>query len=253
MKKQITTSATTWIAIALMGSSLAGCSAVDRLSHIGATPEMSKIENPVLAKEYKPVSLPMPAPEITERTANSLWTTGRQTFFKDQRATNVGDIITVIIDIDDKAEVDNTSERSRSNSESAGLNSLLGYEQSLNKILPEAIDNTSLVDGSSTSSSSGSGSVDREEKIEVKVAALVTQILPNGNMVLQGRQEIRVNFEIRELQIAGIIRPEDITTDNTISYEKIAEARIAYGGRGHITDVQQPRYGQQLYDILFPF
>ena len=244
---------TTWIAIALMGSSLAGCSAVDRISQIGATPDMTKIENPVLAKDYKPVSLPMPAPELTERTSNSLWTAGRQTFFKDQRAANVGDIITVVIDIDDKAEVDNTSERSRSNSENAELNSLLGYEQSLGQILPEAIDNTSLVDGASTSSSSGSGSIDREEKIEVQVAALVTQILPNGNMVLHGRQEIRVNFEVRELQIAGIIRPEDITSDNTVSYEKIAEARIAYGGRGHITDVQQPRYGHQLYDILFPF
>ena len=130
---------------------------------------------------------------------------------------------------------------------------MFGYETSLSRVLPEAINPGSLIDLDSQTSNTGVGTIERGETIELKVAAIISQKLPNGNFVLQGRQEVRVNYEVRELQIAGIIRPEDITSSNTISYEKIAEARIAYGGRGHISDVQQPRYGTQVIDILFPF
>ena len=158
-----------------------------------------------------------------------------------------------MIDIDDKADIENESERSRSMNEGAGLDSLLGNELKLAEIFPEGIDNASLIDATSTSSSRGKGTTEREEEVQMKLAATVTQILPNGNMVIQGRQEVRVNFEKRVLELAGVIRPEDITTNNAISYENIAEARISYGGKGQITDVQQPRYGQQVYDILFPF
>ena len=158
-----------------------------------------------------------------------------------------------MIDIDDEAELENETERSRSNSENAGLDAFLGNELELAEIFSEGIDNTNLIGMDSTSSSSGSGSTEREEEVRMRLAATVTQILPNGNMVIQGRQEVRVNFEKRILELAGVIRPEDITTDNSISYDKIAEARISYGGKGQITDVQQPRYGQQVYDILFPF
>ncbi len=115
------------------------------------------------------------------------------------------------------------------------------------------MDPGNLVGLNSGSTSEGSGSIRRNEEIELKLASVITDVLPNGNLVIYGRQEVRVNFEVRELAIAGIVRPEDITSANTISYEKIAEARISYGGRGQITDVQQPRYGQQLYDIIFPF
>lgn len=232
---------------------LSGCGAADRLANVGKAPSMSKIENPADDKAYRKVSMPMPPIEHVVKENNSLWASNRQTFFKDQRANNIGDILTVMIDIDDEAELENETKRSRSAGEDVRLNNMLGLESQLTKILPEGVLAADLVDADSTSKSTGKGSTEREEKVEMKLAATVTQILPNGNMLIQGRQEVRVNFEKRVLELAGIIRPEDITPDNTIPYEKIAEARISYGGKGQITDLQQPRYGQQVYDILFPF
>lgn len=237
----------------LAGTMLSACGAADRIANIGAPPEMSKISNPTTEKDYQPVSLPMPAPRQTVMQKNSLWSSDRQTFFKDQRAKDVGDIITVVIEIADEATLENETERTRSSSENAQLDAFLGYEQALDKVLPEAIDNTNLVGGGADSNFSGAGSVEREEEITVKLAALITQILPNGNMAIHGRQEVLVNFEKRILQVNGVIRPQDISTENTVAYDQIAEARIIYGGEGQITDVQQPRYGQQLYDIVFPF
>ncbi len=232
---------------------MTACGTVEKVSNIGKAPEMASIENPTTKAEYQPVSLPMPAPKDANRQKNSLWAANRTTFFKDQRAADIGDIITVTINIKDKAELDNETERTRESGENAGLDTILGYEQALDRVLPEAVDNTALVGGSADSNYKGTGTVDREEKITVKLAALVTQLLPNGNMVIHGQQEVLVNFEKRVLKIDGVIRPQDITTTNTISYEKVAEARISYGGEGQITDVQQPRYGQQLYDVIFPF
>jgi flagellar L-ring protein precursor FlgH len=197
--------------------------------------------------------MPMPPPITEQRQPNSLWRTGSRAFFKDQRASAVGDILTVMVQIDDQATLDNSTTRARDMSENAGLDNFLGYETLLDNIFPDAIDPPNLVSAGSDSASEGSGTVDRQEDIELTVAAIVTQVLPNGNMVIQGRQEVRVNAEVRELLVAGIIRPEDITSVNTIAYDQIAEARIAYGGRGIISDLQQPRYGQQIYDILFPF
>lgn len=234
-------------------TALGGCATADKLSKVGKAPEMSTISNPVTQDNYQPVSLPMPAPTKVVREKNSLWQSDRVTFFKDQRAKNVGDIITVLIDIDDEAEIDNSTKRTRSGAEGAGLDALLGYEQALNRILPQAVNNTNLAQADSSSSYSGTGSIDREDKIEMRMAALVTQILPNGNMVLHGKQEVLVNFEKRILAIDGVIRPEDISVQNTVKYDQIAEARVVYGGEGHITDVQQPRYGQQVYDVIFPF
>jgi flagellar L-ring protein precursor FlgH len=232
---------------------LSACGAGERLANIGKAPDLSPIENPAESGEYTRVAMPMPAVQPDIRQKNSLWGGNKQTFFKDQRASDVGDILTVMIEIDDQAELENETERSRSASEGVGLNNMLGLESQLTKVLPEGVIGADLVDADSTSSTRGQGSTERDEEVSVKLAATVTQILPNGNMVIQGRQEVRVNFEKRVLELAGVIRPEDILTDNTISYDKIAEARISYGGKGQITDVQQPRYGQQVYDILFPF
>ena len=251
------------ILTALTCTALTACGAADRISQIGKAPEVTQITNPTQEAGYQPVSLPMPSPKNVTRQKNSLWAADRTTFFKDQRAKDIGDIITVLINIEDEASFENESERSRSSSEDSNLSRLLGYESSLSRVLPQAID-TQNADGTSAlnpilgqfgsdSNHTGEGTIEREEEVDVRMAAIITQILPNGNMVIRGRQEVVVNFEKRILQIDGVIRPEDITVQNDIGYDKIAEARILYGGEGQITDVQQPRYGQQLYDVIFPF
>jgi flagellar L-ring protein precursor FlgH len=241
------------LCLVLAAASLGGCRTLERLAGVGEDPAMTPIQNPTLTASYQPVSMPMPPPITEQRQPNSLWRTGSRAFFKDQRASQVGDILTVLVEIKDQAKLDNSTTRSRDAAENAGLDNFLGYESLLDKVFPDAVDATKLVSAGSDSSSTGAGTVDRQEDIKLKVAAIVVQVLPNGNMVVQGRQEVRVNAEVRELQVAGIIRPEDITSINTIDYDKIAEARIAYGGRGMLSDLQQPRYGQQIYDILFPF
>ena len=238
---------------ALAALTLSACGAGERLSQVGKAPALSGIENPTHASNYTPVSMPMPESRPQVRQANSLWSMGSRAFFKDQRASQVGDLITVIIQISDNAQISNTTQRSRSNSEDAGLTGLFGLEAELGKVLPDAVNPGNLLGLESGSSSSGAGTINRREAINLRVAAVVAQKLPNGNMVIEGRQEVRVNFEVRELIVAGVVRPEDIAANNTIESEKIAEARIGYGGRGQITDVQQPRYGQQLLDIVMPF
>lgn len=229
---------------------LGGCSSIDRLSQIGEQPKLSAIDNPTTQPGYKPVQMPMPKPEVASYNPNSLWRNGSRAFFKDQRARQVGDLLTVTVNITDKANIENDTSRSRTNKEDSGITDFIGSQTitQANKILPGRI-----LTADSTSSSEGKGSVDRKEALQTNVAAVVTQVLPNGNLVVEGKQEIRVNFEIRELIVAGIVRPEDIQSDNTIDSTKIAQARIAYGGRGQITDVQQPRYGQQVMDVLLPF
>ncbi len=242
-----------FLAAALVIVNLGGCSYVNRLKSVGKTPKLSAIHNPVIQPGYRPVSMPMPVPEKVSYSPNSLWRTGARAFFNDQRARRVGDILTVFVDITDKAEFGNSTERSRDNSENVDISKIGGLETILKRILPKGVDLASFVAASSDAKSMGAGSIARNEKLETKIAAVITQVLPNGNMVIEGRQEIRVNFEMRELIVAGVVRPEDITSDNTIAFSKIAEARVSYGGRGQISDVQQPRYGQQLMDVLLPF
>lgn len=241
------------------------CTTLDRLSYIGSPPPLSKIEDPTGKRDYKPVALPMPTPEPASFQPNSLWRPGSRQFFKDQRAAKIGDILTVTVAIADKAKLSNSTTRQRDNSENADFPKLLGLEAlssptsnilrnraPIDKLFP-GVDTTNAVDVGSTSNSQGKGTVQRDESINLKVAAIVTQILPNGNLVISGRQEVRINHEVRELLISGVVRPADITATNMINHSQIAEARISYGGRGVISDVQQPRYGQQIFDVIFPF
>ncbi len=232
---------------------LGACNVVDRITTIGSEPPMTTIKNPVQARKYQPVVLPMPRERHAVHEPNSLWRPGARAFFKDQRASQIGDILTVNITIADEATLDNATSRTRDNAEDSDLTNFLGYESNLSRILPEAVDPTSLTSLGTKSKSNGTGSIARKESVKLVVAAIITQVLPNGNLVISGTQEVRVNFEKRILTITGVVRPEDISASNIIKHTQIAEARIAYGGAGQLTDVQQPRYGQQLYDVIFPF
>ncbi|MCF6326077.1 MAG: flagellar basal body L-ring protein FlgH [Devosiaceae bacterium] len=229
---------------------LGACTAAERLAQIGQTPALSAIENPTAQEGYRPVVMPMPQPEVVSYQPNSLFRDGARGFFKDQRARRVGDILTVKIVISDKAQISNQTARTRQSTSSAGVGGVLG--SIFSAVAPDVAAATAI-DVNSGVNDGGTGSVNRSETIETRIAAVVTQILPNGNLVIEGRQEVRINFEVRDIIVAGIVRPEDINADNTIASEKIAEARIAYGGRGQITDVQQPRYGQQVLDAILPF
>jgi flagellar L-ring protein precursor FlgH len=234
----------------IAASLLSGCAAFERLKNIGQPPPLASVDNPTARPGYKPVQMPMPAAMPASYNPNSLWRNGSRAFFKDQRAHQIGDILTVKVNITDKANIDNETKRSRDNSEDSGVTNFFGKQKLpvLNSALP-----TRIFTADSKASSDGKGSVNRQEALSTNVAGVVTQVLPNGNLVIEGRQEIRVNFEIRELIVAGVVRPEDIESDNTIDSNKIAQARIAYGGRGQIMDVQQSRYGQQVMDVILPF
>ena len=184
---------------------LAACNAPQRLSEIGRGPQLSEIENPTARPDWRPVSMPMPASQVPERTANSLWRPGARAFFKDQRASNVGDIVTVLVSIRDEAQLENSSTRNRNNSENLGMPQMLGLESSITRILPNTVNPANLVTASSTAGSTGTGQIQRNETVTLRVAAVVTQVLPNGNLVLTGKQEVRVNNELRELAISGVV------------------------------------------------
>jgi flagellar L-ring protein precursor FlgH len=225
---------------------LAGCSSYERLSELGSGPKLSPITNPA---QKQLVDVPMPQPPAEPRGANSLWQPGARSFFHDPRASRIGDILTVSISVADAAKISNTTSRSRTNADNANLVNFFGLEKSL----PSSIDPSSLVKMGSDTSNVGGGSIDRSEQINLTLAALVTQVLPNGNMVIAGHQQMRVNGELRDLQVSGIVRTEDITSANTVDLSQIAEARISYGGKGTVSDVQEPRLGSQLFDILMPW
>jgi len=235
---------------ALTASLLSSCAAFDRIKNIGQTPPLASVDNPTARPGYKPVQMPMPAAQPASYNPNSLWRNGSRAFFKDQRAHQIGDILTVTVNITDKANLSNETQRTRTTSEDSGITNWFGKQKLpvLNATLP-----TRILTTDSNSAADGKGSINRSEALQTNVAAVVTQVLPNGNLVVEGKQEIRVNFEIRELIVAGIVRPEDIQSDNTIDSSKIAQARIAYGGRGQVTDIQQDPYGQQLMQVLLPF
>ena len=232
-------------AVLMMGASLSACSAVDRLENIGEAPKLSAVGNPAGQKIVAEIPRPQPISHID----NSLWQPGAQSFFHDPRAMHIGDVITVNVSVTDTAKLQNTTSRSRTNSEDAGMTNFFGLE----KALPSSVDPTSLVKMGSDNSNVGAGSIQRAETISMTLAALVAQVLPNGNLVIDGHQQVRVNNELRDMQLSGIVRREDITQDNTVNLSQIAEARVTYGGQGTMSDVQQPRYGSQLFDIIMPW
>lgn len=239
------------VALALL---LAGCGKLEKLEKIGQAPPLKEVDNPLEEPNYRPVTWPLPENnQPRQQYAGSLWQQGSRHFFRDQRASRVGDIVRVKIEIQDRAELENETSRERSSSEDLSAPQVLGLESALYGVMPGNQNPSNLITLSGNNSSEGSGVVEREEVIQTQVAAIVTQRLPNGNMVIKGSQEIRVNFEVREVSVAGVIRPEDIDSDNTIDSTQIAQARISYGGRGQITDVQQPRWGNQVIDIISPF
>ena len=227
------------------GIALSACSAMDRIENIGEAPKMAAVGNP--AGQQIVAEIPRPAP-ITH-VDNSLWQPGAQSFFHDPRAMHVGDVITVNVSVTDTAKLQNTTSRSRTNTENASMNNLFGLE----KALPSPLDPSSLVKMGSDNSNVGVGSIQRAETISMTLAALVAQVLPNGNLVIDGHQQVRVNNELRDMRLSGIVRREDITQDNTVNLSQIAEARVIYGGQGTMSDVQQPRYGSQLLDIVLPW
>jgi len=229
---------------------LAGCTSLDQ---VGKAPSFSPLEGSYQHHAMYSNTLPDQGDPDGPTDASSLWTASRASLLGDRRAGNRGDILTVVIEIDDRAEISNSSGRSRTGSQSMGIPSLFGIPQRLDRTLPEGATMAEAVKTNSASTFSGNGSVSRQEKLTLRVAATVVEKLPNGVLRIEGQQEVRVNFELRELIVTGYVRPADISRTNEVTYDKIAGARISYGGRGQITDVQQPRYGQQITDTLLPF
>jgi flagellar L-ring protein precursor FlgH len=227
---------------------LAACSTV---AETVRGPELAPIGYPAALVPVQQAYLP--ASQTAPASANSLWRAGARTFFGDQRARHIGDILTVKIDIDDRAQTQNSTQRSRSNDISGGVSHLFGLESSLGRILPGGFDPSNMVGMEGESKSAGTGSVNRAEKVSLTIAAVVTDVLANGNLVIQGRQEVRTNREVRELTVAGIVRPEDISSANAINHTQIAEARISYGGRGDISRVQSAPAAQSLVERFSPF
>jgi flagellar L-ring protein FlgH len=229
---------------------LAACSTV---TEAVKGPELAPVGYPAaLAPQqqmYVAARDPMPAPA----SANSLWRTGARAFFIDQRANRVGDILTVQIDINDSAQTSNASNSRRSSNMSAGSPVFLGLESTIGRLMPSGFNAANPISTETETANAGSGQVTRSERISLTIAAVVTAVMPNGNLVIQGTQEVRTNAELRQLTVAGIVRPEDISSANTIRHTQIAEARISYGGRGDISRVQKTPAGQSLVERFAPF
>ena len=230
-----------------------GVAACGRANHIGKAPDFTPTyDSPEQAAMFSP-GLPESTTYRRSTDQASLWTAGQHSLLGDRRAMKRGDILTVVIEIDDEAEISNSTSRSRTGSESLGIPQLFGLPQRVDERLPDGASLGDAVSINSSSQSGGDGSVSRREELTLRVAATIMQVLPNGVLSIQGSQEVRVNYEMRELLVTGYVRPEDISRQNEITYDKIASARISYGGRGQISDMQQPRYGQQVLDAVLPF
>ncbi len=236
----------------LLPGLLAGCGTLTRLSEIGRPPAMTPTADPTAAPSWRPLTMPMPAAQVLPPEPGSLWRTGSRAFFKDQRAAAVGDIITILVNVSDAADVKDTTQATRNGTETGGVSNFFGLENKIPHIFAGATP-ASLVNTSSNNGVNGAGENKRSETVTLRVAGVVTQVLANGNLVVAARQEMRINRELRVLTVTGVVRPQDIASDNTVLHDRLAEARISYGGRGELSDVQSPRYGQELLDALLPF
>jgi len=224
-----------------------------RLGDVGGPPRLTPSGDPTKAPGYQPVSLPMPPPPPQLlATPNSLWRPGGRQFFKDQRAHAVGDVLTILINVNDVANEANSTSVTRNGNQGMGVANLFGLEKSIPRWAANAVP-SSLVNVASSDSNVTQGQIQRNEQVVTSVGGIITQVLPNGNMVVVARQEMRVDGEMREMMVSGVVRPEDIASDNTVQHNRLAEARIIYGGRGTLSNMQIPRYGQQLLDVLMPF
>jgi flagellar L-ring protein FlgH len=238
-------------ALGLLGLSLGACNSNTgtKLNELGGEPAMTSVTDPTKVAGYQPVSMPVPNPNPTDHHTGSIWQPGARAFFKDQRASRVGDVLTVSVTINDSAIMANETQGARNDSDNVAVNNLFGLE----KVLAKFATPSSLINTSGVRATDGKASINRSEQITVQLAALVTQVLPNGNMVVVAKQEVRVDYDLRDVSFTGIVRPTDIDATNTIAWDKIAEARLSYAGRGQSEDLQQPRMGSQLIDILSPF
>jgi flagellar L-ring protein precursor FlgH len=245
------------LAMTIMMLLLSSCSnTIDKLSRVGKAPEFAKIELPAMDVAPQDETKKHTQTEVTQRYAqrvNSLWSPGSNNFFRNKHNWRVGDVIMVKVAITDSAKIDNSTQHSRKGAETVGIPNLMGLENTIAQAVSDKGDATSLIKTNNQHQHQGSGNISRKEDVRTEISALVTQIFPNGNLLIQGRQEVRVNNELREVTVAGIIRPKDISDANTIKSEQMAEARISYGGRGSVSDVQEPRIGNQVLDILSPF
>src|SRR5579872_6038028 len=226
---------------AALASLLSGCAAIDRIKQLGEPVSLAPINNPTAEPGYKPVQMPMPTPQPAIYNPNSLWRNGSRAFFNDQRAHIVGDILTVKVNVNDTAQFQDQTQLSRTTTEDTQITNFIGANTIGNAA--KAVLPGSVLTASGNSQMNGQGNINRNDQLVTNVAAVVTQLLPNGNMVIEGKQEIRLNNEVRQLIVAGVVRPEDIQSDNTIELPKIAEARLAYGGRGTLTNIQTERWG----------
>lgn len=231
------------------------CAACTNSSELGKAPEFTPQAAAPERNAMVTYGLPnrLETPVILPAAGASLWTGARGSLLGERRAMERGDILTVVIEIDDQAEISNSTDRSRTASQQLAIPQLLGLPQRIDKRLPDGASLANAVTLDSQSNANGDGSVRRNERLTLRVAATITDVLPNGVLSIVGQQEVRVNFELRELMVSGFVRPSDITRQNEITYDKIASARISYGGRGQITDVQQPRLGQQALESVLPF
>jgi flagellar L-ring protein precursor FlgH len=226
--------------VAGLAATLAGCGS--NPSEFLREPSLSPIGSGLAAGRVGDGIDPTPTGQIARPIAN---------LYTDQTVSSVGDIVTVIISINDKAQFDNATDRSKT--AASNFNSTWGYTQGGSSSSAGSTPSSVTLGSTSSSSTQGAGNIDRQEQIQVSVAAVVTEVMPNGNLVISGSQEVRVNYELRQLTVAGIVRPTDISRANTVSYDHIAEARISYGGRGRLSEVQQPSWGQELWDFLKPY